>query len=61
MNKRKKKTIFGLAAVLMLLAPSEAKAQLFDATIPGTKMTLEQCFQLADKQNLALQAVRKSI
>lgn len=46
MNKRKKKTIFGLAAVLMLLAPSEAKAQPFDATIPGTKMTLEQCFQL---------------
>lgn len=45
----------------MLLAPSEAKAQLFDATIPGTKMTLEQCFQLADKQNLTLQAGRKSI
>lgn len=61
MNKRKKKTIFGLAAVLMLLAPSEAKAQLFDATIPGKKMTLEQCFQLADKQNLTLQAGRKSI
>ena len=61
MNKRKKKTIFGLAAVLMLLAPSEAKAQLFDATIPGTKMTLEQCFQLADKQNLTLQTGRKSI
>lgn len=61
MNNRKKKTIFGLAAVLMLLAPSEAKAQLFDATIPGTKMTLEQCFQLADKQNLTLQAGRKSI
>lgn len=61
MNKRKKKTIFGLAAVLMLLAPSEAKAQLFDATISGTKMTLEQCFQLADKQNLTLQAGRKSI
>lgn len=61
MNKRKKKTIFGLAAVLMLLAPSEAKAHLFDATIPGKKMTLEQCFQLADKQNLTLQAGRKSI
>lgn len=61
MNNRKKKTIFGLAAVLMLLAPSEAKAQLFDATIPGKKMTLEQCFQLADKQNLTLQAGRKSI
>lgn len=61
MNKRKKKTIFGLAAVLMLLAPSEAKAQPFDATIPGTKMTLEQCFQLADKQNLTLEAGRKSI
>lgn len=61
MNKRKKKTIVGLAAVLMLLAPSEAKAQPFDATISGTKMTLEQCFQLADKQNLTLQAGRKSI
>lgn len=61
MNNRKKKTIFGLAAVLMLLAPSETKAHLFDATIPGTKMTLEQCFQLADKQNLTLQAGRKSI
>lgn len=61
MNNRKKKTIFGLAAVLMLLAPSEAKAQPFDATIPGKKMTLEQCFQLADKQNLTLQAGRKSI
>lgn len=61
MNNRKKKTIFGLAAVLMLLTPSEAKAQLFDANIPGTKMTLEQCFQLADKQNLTLQAGRKSI
>lgn len=61
MNNRKKKTIFGLAAVLMLLAPSEAKAQPFDATISGTKMTLEQCFQLADKQNLTLQAGRKSI
>ena len=61
MNKKKKKTIFGLAAVLMLLAPSEAKAQPFDATISGTKMTLEQCFQLADKQNLTLQAGRKSI
>ena len=61
MNNRKKKTIFGLAAVLMLLAPSEAKAHLFDATIPGTKMTLEQCFQLADKQNLTMQAGRKSI
>lgn len=46
MNKSKKKTLLGLAAVLMLLAPSEAKAHLFDATIPGTKMTLDQCFQL---------------
>ena len=61
MNKSKKKTLLGLAAVLMLLVPSEAKAHLFDATIPGTKMTLEQCFQLADKQNLTMQAGRKSI
>ena len=59
MNKRKKKTLFGLAAVLMLLAPSEVKAHLFDATISGTKMTLEQCFQLADKQNLTFTGWKK--
>ena len=40
---------------------SSADAQRFDATISGQKMTLQQCFELADKQNLALQTGRKAI
>lgn len=53
----------------MLLLPLSAEAHLssasgvqgFDASIPGEKMTLQQCFQLADRQNLALQSGRKAI
>ena len=53
----------------MLLLPLSAEAHLssasgflgFDASIPGEKMTLQQCFQLADRQNLALQSGRKSV
>ena len=56
-------------ASLMLLLPLSAEAHLssaagvqgFDASIPGEKMTLQQCFQLADKQNIALQTGRKAI
>ena len=56
-------------ASLMLLLPLSAEAHLssasgflgFDASIPGEKMTLQQCFQLADRQNLALQSGRKSV
>lgn len=56
-------------ASLMLLLPLSAEAHLssasgvqgFDASIPGEKMTLQQCFQLADRQNLALQSGRKAI
>ena len=40
---------------------SSAVAQCFDATISGQKMTLQQCFELADKQNLTLQTGRKAI
>lgn len=56
-------------ASLMLLLPLSAEAHLssasgvqgFDAGIPGEKMTLQQCFELADKQNLALQSGRKAV
>ena len=56
-------------ASLMLLLPLLAEAHLssaagvqgFDASIPGEKMTLQQCFQLADRQNLALQSGRKAV
>lgn len=53
----------------MLLLPLSAEAHLlsasgvqgFDAGIPGEKMTLQQCFQLADRQNLALLSGRKAV
>lgn len=56
-------------ASLLLLLPLSAEAHLssaagvqgFDASIPGQKMTLQQCFQLADRQNLALQSGRKAV
>lgn len=56
-------------ASLMLLLPLSAEAHLssasgvqgFDASIPGEKMTLQQCFQLADRQNLALLSGRKAV
>ena len=56
-------------ASLMLLLPLSAEAHLssaagvqgFDASIPGEKMTLQQCFELADKQNIALQTGRKAV
>lgn len=50
-----------LAACWMMLTPMAAEAHLFDATVPGTKMSLQQCFDLAAKQNLTLQAGRKSV
>lgn len=40
---------------------SSADALHFDAAISGQKMTLQQCFELADKQNIALQTGRKAI
>ena len=45
----------------MLLMPLATDASRFDASIPGEKMTLQQCFQLADRQNLALQSGRKAV
>lgn len=40
---------------------SASDASRFDASITGQKMTLQQCFQLADRQNLALQSGRKAV
>lgn len=68
MKKFFKKNQVWLAS-LMLLLPLSAEAHLssasgvqgFDASIPGEKMTLQQCFQLADRQNLALQSGRKAV
>lgn len=51
-----------LASLLLLTHLSTAAGvQGFDASIPGEKMTLQQCFQLAGKQNIALQTGRKAI
>lgn len=51
-----------LASLLLLThLSSAAGVQGFDASIPGQKMTLQQCFQLADRQNLVLQSGRKAV
>lgn len=51
-----------LASLLLLThLSSAAGVHGFDASIPGEKMTLQQCFQLADRQNLALQSGRKAV
>lgn len=67
MKKFFKKNQIWLAS-WMLLMPLATDAHLsvsdasrFDASIPGEKMTLQQCFELADKQNLALQTGRKAV
>ena len=60
-SKNSTLTIFAAAIALLSLQPQQASAHLFDATIPGTKMTLQQCIELADKQNFSLQAGRKSV
>lgn len=46
---------------IILLLPGTVYAQLFDASLPGKKMTLQQCFDLAEQQNVLLQAGRKMI
>lgn len=53
-----RKVIF---SVMTLLLPGTGHAQFFDASLPGKKMTLQQCFDLAEQQNLSLQAGRKTI
>lgn len=47
--------------MLLTHLSTAAGVQGFDASIPGEKMTLQQCFQLAGKQNIALQSGRKAV
>ena len=68
MKKFFKKNHIWLASWMLLMPlaadahlPVKADASRFDASIPGQKMTLQQCFQLADRQNLALQSGRKAV
>ena len=68
MKKLFNKNYIVMASLMVLMPlsadahlPSSADAQHFDAAISGQKMTLQQCFELADKQNIALQTGRKAI
>lgn len=56
-----KKNILLASLLLFTQLSSASGVQGFDASIPGEKMTLQQCFQLADRQNLALQSGRKAV
>ena len=68
MKKLFNKNYIVMASLMVLMPlsaeahlPSSADAQHFDAAISGQKMTLQQCFELAGKQNIALQTGRKAI
>lgn len=50
-----------LFSAIILLLPGTVHAQFFDVSLPGKKMTLQQCFDLAEQQNVLLQAGRKTI
>lgn len=50
-----------LFSAIILLLPGAVHAQFFDVSLPGKKMTLQQCFDLAEQQNVLLQAGRKTI
>ncbi len=60
-RKRQKTVMTAVALAVMWMQPQMASAHLFDATIPGTKMSLQQCIELANKQNISLQLGRKSV
>ena len=59
--KRTKKQVTSLALLMMLLMPVSAEAHLFDASIPGMPLSLQQCFDLAGKQNLSIKAGEKAV
>lgn len=46
---------------MLLLAPVAAQAHLFDAHVPGKPLSLQQCFALAGRQNLAVKAGEKAV
>ena len=61
MNKNKKQLLGGAFCTLLVVSPQMASAHLFDATVPGTQMSLHQCFEMANQQNFQMQAGRKSV
>lgn len=61
MNKNKKQLLGGALCAFFVFTPLTTSAHLFDATVPGTQMSLQQCFEMASKQNFQIQAGRKSV
>ena len=63
MNRKKitENRVVACFAAILLLLPSPAGAQHFDAHIAGRKVTLQECFDLAARQNLQMQAGKKSV
>lgn len=63
MNRKKitENRVVACFAAILLLLPSPAGAQHFDAHIAGRKVTLQECFDLAAQQNLQMQAGKKSV
>ena len=63
MNRIKitKNRVVACFAAILLLLPATVGAQHFDAHIAGRKVTLQECFDLAARQNLQMQAGKKSV
>ena len=57
MNRIKitKNRVVACFAAILLLLPATVGAQHFDAHIAGRKVTLQECFDLAARQNLQMQ------
>lgn len=56
-----KNRVVACFAAILLLLPATVGAQHFDAHIAGRKVTLQECFDLAARQNLQMQAGKKSV
>ena len=63
MNRKKiiKNRVVACFSAILLLLPATVGAQHFDAHIAGRKVTLQECFDLAARQNLQMQAGKKSV
>lgn len=63
MNRKKiiENRVVACFAAILLLLPATVGAQHFDAHIAGRKVTLQECFDLAARQNLQMQAGKKSV
>ena len=63
MNRIKitKNRVVACFAAILLLLPATVGAQHFDAHIAGRKVTLQECFDLAARQNLQMQAGKTSV